>query len=100
MTLGGNGLASFADKNVGVGKAVTVTGYTLGGADAGNYLMAQPTGLTANITQANLAVTGLSAANKVYDATTAAAMSGTAQVAALGTDSLTLGGSAAASFAD
>ncbi|MGS0758261.1 YDG domain-containing protein, partial [Roseateles sp. GG27B] len=56
LTLGGSGLASFADKNVGVGKAVSVTGFTLGGADAANYLISQPTGLTANIAQANLAV--------------------------------------------
>ncbi|MGS0757496.1 YDG domain-containing protein, partial [Roseateles sp. GG27B] len=100
LTLSGSVAASFADKNVGVGKAVSVTGYTLGGADAGNYSIAQPTGLTASISQANLAVTGLTAANKVYDATRAATLSGTAAVTALGADSLTLGGSGLASFAD
>ena len=31
------GTANFADKNVGTGKTVTISGITLGGADAGNY---------------------------------------------------------------
>src|SRR6185503_1823163 len=33
-----NGHASFADKNVGAGKNITVTGISLSGADALNYL--------------------------------------------------------------
>lgn len=44
-----NATASFADPNVGTGKPVTVTGYTVMGADAGNYTLAQPIGLTASI---------------------------------------------------
>ncbi|MDO8810658.1 MAG: beta-propeller fold lactonase family protein, partial [Gallionella sp.] len=51
VTVGGTGSGTFADKNVGTGKAVTVTGYTLGGTDAGNYTIVQPAGVTANITQ-------------------------------------------------
>ncbi|WP_323825645.1 YDG domain-containing protein, partial [Pseudomonas aeruginosa] len=62
---------NFSDKNAGNGKTVNITGLSLGGADAGNYLL--PTGATtttANITQANIAaVTGITAANKVYDGT-------------------------------
>ena len=100
LALSGSGLARFADKNAAVGKAVIVTGYTLSGGDADNYLIAQPTGLTANVTPANLAVTGLSANSKVYDTTTAATLSGTADFTALGTDQLTLSGSGLASFAD
>ena len=38
VTLSG-GTATFADKNVGTGKTVTLTGATLGGADAGNYAL-------------------------------------------------------------
>ena len=34
-------------------KSVTVTGYTIAGTDAGNYTLAQPTGLSANITEAS-----------------------------------------------
>jgi len=42
-------LASFANKNVGNGKAVTVSGVTLSGGDAGNYSVSQPSGLMADI---------------------------------------------------
>ena len=50
--------ATFEDKNVGTAKPVTVNGVSLVGADAGNYSLTQPTGLTANwltmcVTQAN-----------------------------------------------
>ena len=67
---------TFANKNVGTAKAVTVTGYTISGADAANYALVQPTGLTADITQLTLNVTGTSAANKIYDALTTATISG------------------------
>ena len=99
VSLGGTGTAAFASKNVGTGKAVTVSGYTLSGADAGNYTLIEPTGLTANITAASLTVTGLTANNKVYDATTGATLSGTATVSALGSDVVSLGGTGTATFA-
>src|SRR5581483_5061428 len=86
VSLSGAGTAAFGNKNVGTGKAVTVGGYTLTGADASNYTLIQPTGLTANITAASLNVTGLTANNKVYDATTGATLSGTASVSGLGND--------------
>ena len=41
--------AAFADPNVGTNKPVTVSGYAITGADAGNYTLAQPFELTANI---------------------------------------------------
>jgi filamentous hemagglutinin family protein len=65
--------ASFDDKNVGPGKTVTVSGLTLVGADAGNYSLASTTAVTsAAITPASIsAVTGITAADKVYDRTTA-----------------------------
>ncbi|WP_457279479.1 beta strand repeat-containing protein [Polaromonas sp. P5_D5] len=100
VTVGGAGSASFANKNVGNGKAVTVTGYTLGGADAGNYTVVQPTSLTANITPASLTVSGVSANNKVYDTTTTATLSGTAAVTALGGDTVTVGGTGSGNFAN
>jgi hypothetical protein len=49
---------AFADPNVGMGKPVTVMGFTIGGADAGNYMLTQPAGLTADITGASLVVNG------------------------------------------
>ncbi len=82
----------FADKNVGNGKAVTVSGYTLSGADAGNYALVQPTGLTAGITALTLNVTGATAANKVYDALLTATISGGA-ISAIAGDAVTLVGS-------
>src|SRR5581483_10061594 len=98
VSLGGTGTAVFGNKNVGTGKAVTVSGYTLTGADAGNYTLVEPTNLTANITAANLAIGGLTANNKVYDATTGATLSGTATVNALGNDVVSVGGTGAAVF--
>ncbi|MFO0070220.1 MAG: beta strand repeat-containing protein, partial [Alphaproteobacteria bacterium] len=71
----GAATGNFADKNVGTGKAVTVAGVTIGGADAGNYTFTQPTGLTADITPASMTVTGVTASNKVYDALTSATLS-------------------------
>ncbi|MEI7901168.1 MAG: YDG domain-containing protein, partial [bacterium] len=72
VTLGGAATAAFADKHVGNAKLVTVTGLTLGGAQAGNYIATQPVGLTADITSRPVAVTAVMAA-KAYDGTTAAA---------------------------
>nr|WP_269751347.1 YDG domain-containing protein [Azospira inquinata] len=100
VTLSGTGTGTFADKNVGTGKAVTISGYTISGADAGNYNLVQPTGLTANITKADLTVSGLSASSKVYDTTTAATLTGTAAISALGSDAVTLSGTGAGAFAD
>jgi hypothetical protein len=51
-----NAVGVFADKNVGTGKLVTVSGLTLLGADAAKYTLTQPT-LTATITPANAVVT-------------------------------------------
>ena len=47
----GSPAAVCKDATAGAGKPITVTGYTLGGADAGNYTVTQPTGLTASITK-------------------------------------------------
>jgi filamentous hemagglutinin family protein len=65
---------AFANKNVGQSKAVSLSAMTLGGADAGNYTLANATGSsTANITPASITgVTGIEVASKTYDATTAA----------------------------
>src|SRR5581483_11237962 len=98
VSVGGTGTAVFGNKNVGTGKAVTVSGYTLTGADASNYTLVEPANLTANITAANLAIGGLTANNKVYDATTGATLSGTAIVNALGNDVVSVGGTGAAVF--
>jgi hypothetical protein len=62
VALSTNGASgSFADRNVGTAKAVTASGYTISGSDAANYALAQPTGVTANITPRALTVTAANA---------------------------------------
>ena len=68
VTLGGTPVASFADQNIGTGKAVFVSGYTLAGVSAPNYSLTQPA-LSANITARPVTLSG----SRVYDGTTAAA---------------------------
>lgn len=100
VALSGSGTGSFATKNVGVNKTVTVSGYTLSGTDAGNYVVTQPTGVTGTITKADLAVSGISASDKTYDATTAASLSGTASVTGLLSDVVSIAGSGTGTFVD
>ena len=93
---------SFGDKNAGRAKAVTASGYTISGADAGNYLLVQPGDLQADITPAVIAqVTGIAARDKVYDATTRATLEvGQAQFEGrLGSDELKVA-AATGSFGD
>ncbi len=70
------GTGTFADKNVGTAKTVTVAGLTFGGADAGNYdLPLAAVTTTANITPKPItAVTGVTAQDKVYDGLTTATL--------------------------
>ena len=64
---------AFSDKNVGTGKTVTITpSYT--GADVSNYSVTDHATITANITAKALTVSGITASNKTYDATTAATL--------------------------
>jgi trimeric autotransporter adhesin len=72
-TVTGSASGSFADKNVGTGKTVTVGTVALAGADAGNYTVSAPTSPTADITAFGL-IGSITAANKPYDGTTAAAI--------------------------
>ena len=75
LTVSATGI--FADKNVGTGKTVTISDLTLGGTDAGNYELAasgQQTEATANITAAEITVTGITAENKVYNGNTTATL--------------------------
>src|SRR5207245_80739 len=63
--------ASFADKNVGTAKTVSVTGIAISGADAANYTANETASTTADITPKALTVSA-AGVNKVYDGTTAA----------------------------
>jgi hypothetical protein len=64
---------TFADKNVGANKEIGAGTVVLSGADAGNYLLVQPSGLKADITPRTLHVTA-AGIDKVYDGTTAASV--------------------------
>ncbi len=79
---------SFSDKNVGTAKTVTLTN-TFGGADAGNYTIADQTSTTANITAKVLHLSG----SKVYDAGVNVAASSLTLGGLIGTETLSLGGS-------
>jgi hypothetical protein len=68
VSLGNDTAGTFANKNVGNNKAVT-TAMTIDGTDAGNYILVQPTGLTANITPLGITVDA-TGTNKVYDGNT------------------------------
>ncbi|HEX3843376.1 MAG TPA: YDG domain-containing protein [Steroidobacteraceae bacterium] len=64
---------TFAMKDVGTSIPIGTGTVVLSGADAGNYTLVQPSGLTADITPRPLTVTG-TGVNKAYDGTTAAAV--------------------------
>jgi hypothetical protein len=66
------GTATFDTKNVGVDKTVTLTGASLSGDDASNYMLDGVDTTTADITPKSLLVTGITAESKVYDGTTVA----------------------------
>jgi len=71
-TSGNSGL--FGQVNVGNNLAVTASGFTITGTQAGNYNLMQPTGLFATITPKPITVTGVTAENKPYDATNTATL--------------------------
>ncbi|MBT8553179.1 hypothetical protein G6683_05485, partial [Polynucleobacter paneuropaeus] len=84
-----NQAGSFSQTNVGLNLVVTAAN-TLSGAAAGNYTITQPTGLTANITAKTLTVTGTTVANKIYDGTNTATVTGGHLVGVVGTDDVSL----------
>ena len=74
---------AFLDPNAGANKTVQISGLTLNGTDAGNYILSQPVGLVANITGKGVTISsGLSANNKVYDGTTVATLTSNSVVLA------------------
>src|SRR6185503_1909016 len=70
-----SGTGSFDSSAVGAGKPVTSSNLALGGAQSSNYALSPTTATTtANITAATL-TPAITATNKTYDATAAAAIS-------------------------
>ncbi len=72
-TVGLSTTGNFAQKDVGQGIGVSVA---LTNNSKGDYTLQQPSNLAANITPANLQLTGEVAQNKVYDGNTTAQVSG------------------------
>ena len=64
---------AMVNKGIGTLKPVTISGLTLGGTDAANYSLTQPT-TSVTITALGLTVTGVTATDRVYNGTNAAAV--------------------------
>jgi len=89
--------ASFSDKNVGVGKTVTISGFT---DPNGNYSVTAPT-VTATISPKEVVVLGLSGTNKEYDGVSSGTLMGAASLLGVETtdqSSVVLGGTPLVSF--
>nr|WP_320147447.1 YDG domain-containing protein [uncultured Anaeromusa sp.] len=83
---------SFADKNVGTAKAIS--SWSLGGADAGNYVLQALSGSpTGNIVAKPLNTVTFTTSGKVYDGTAAATIAHFASPDIISGDNLTLSGS-------
>ncbi|WP_043810852.1 YDG domain-containing protein, partial [Rubrivivax gelatinosus] len=78
----GVGGATFANKNAGVAKAITVSGVTVGGADSGNYEVLVDATAQADITPKALGIE-LTVADKVYDGSMVASLARPAQLVGL-----------------
>ncbi|MCU0791991.1 MAG: YDG domain-containing protein [Opitutaceae bacterium] len=75
VSISGIPSATFADKNAGSAKPVTVTGLSLTGIDAANYTFTIPA-LTADITRRQTTIGGITAQDRVYNGTTIAVLTG------------------------
>jgi hypothetical protein len=87
--------ASFADRNAGNGKAVTISGISISGDDAGNYkLLNTTTNTTANITPLPI-IGSFASADKVWDGNTAATVTTRLVSGAIAGDDVGLSGGTA-----
>ncbi|WP_233215599.1 YDG domain-containing protein [Rhodopirellula bahusiensis] len=92
---------TFTDKNAAANKTVNLTGSSYNGVDVGNYAITDQASALATISQKGLTVSGIAAADKIYDGATSAVLdvSGAAFAGMIGGDDLSIA-SAAGSFAD
>ena len=81
--------AAFADADAGTAKTVNFSGYALTGARAGNYTLAQPASVTANISPKALTIADVTVAEKSYDGTMEAAVTGVTFNGLVNSESLT-----------
>jgi hypothetical protein len=101
VTLAG-GSASFDTKDAETGKTVTASGFTLSGAKADNYHLSSTIATTtADITRAELTISGLTAFDKIYDGNTSAVLAGAPQLnGVLGLEDVSLTGTPSGEFSD
>src|SRR5204862_7648048 len=98
-----NSEATFADKDIGTNKTVTVSGIALSGTDAANYAFNTTATANADITPKALTISGIIADGKVYDATAATTIhtGSAALVGVVGSEAVTLDvSSAVGAFSD
>ena len=77
--------SQFNNATAGSLKPVSITNITLGGSDAGNYVLQNQTATsTANITPAQVTIISATVNNKVYDTTTNASVNSSSATVALG----------------
>lgn len=87
---GASAKATFADADAGTAKTVTFNGYALTGTKAGNYtLSAQPASVTANISPKELTIAYVTVAEKSYDGTKEATVTGVTFNGLVNSESLT-----------
>src|SRR5207247_7577811 len=86
--------ASFADKNVGTAKTVSVSGIAVTGTDAANYTANTTASTTADITKATVTAL-ITADSRIYDGTMAATIASHSLTGVIGSDDLSLTGGTA-----
>jgi hypothetical protein len=85
------GTFAFTDQNAGSGKTVTTTGVTVNGVNSGgNYNVSYANNTTSTITPKALTVSGETAADKVFDGTTLATLTGGVLSGVIAGDAVTL----------
>lgn len=71
-----SGTGVFLDPDVGLSKAISVSGYVISGADENNYILVQPDGIEANISAKQISIVGIIASDKEYDRSTSVSLTG------------------------
>jgi filamentous hemagglutinin family protein len=84
-------VATFDDKNAGTGKNVNISGYSLTGTGATNYVLQNSTATaTADISKKTASMSGVTATGKTYDGTTSATVSGGSMTGLIAGDAVSL----------
>jgi autotransporter-associated beta strand protein len=92
-------VGTFASPDVGTAITVTATLSSLGSSNSNYYIAGYATALAADITQAPLTISGLTASNKTYDTTTSVTLTGTPTLTGLlNNQSATISGSISGAF--